>query len=181
MKKIDSLQLSLNELEKGFPGINKIWGTFLCDASKACFDSQSHVSSVNLLLEGISNSSCKVTWTGEIDDQSRRSWNDSQEMTEYGACGIAVLLIINLTHYTVIQRSKKGTGFDYWLGFKDSEIPFQNSARLEISGILKEENSNFNSRVNQKLKQTFPTDDTKLPAYVVVVEFSKPKAKTVMK
>jgi hypothetical protein len=175
------IQISLNELEAGLPGINKIWGAFLCDASKACFDNQNHISSVKLLLQGISTAECKVMWAGEIDEQSRRTWNDTQEMTEYGACGVAILLILKLTEYTVIERSKKGTGFDYWLGSKNSELPFQNSARLEVSGILRGDRSTFNSRVNQKLKQTFPTDNTKLPAYVIVVEFSEPKAKTVMK
>jgi hypothetical protein len=132
-------------------------------------------------LDGIIKVECEVKWSREIDEQARRSWNDTQEMTEYGACGVAVLLVLKFTEYTVIERSKKGTGFDYWLGFKNSELPFQNSARLEISGILKGDKVAFNSRVNQKLKQTFPTDNTKLPAYVVVVEFSEPKAKMVTK
>lgn len=176
-----SFQISLNELESGLPGINRICGSFLCDASRMCFDNQNHVSGIKIILEGISNAECKVVWTGEIDEQSRRTWNDTQEMTEYGACGIAILLILRLTEYTVIERSKKGTGFDYWLGYKNAELPFQNSARLEISGILKGDRLTFNSRVNQKLRQTFPTDYTELPAYVVVVEFSEPKAKTVTK
>ncbi len=181
MENSSGLQISLNELEKGLPGINTICGAFLCDASKLCFDNQSHSSGIKILLEGISNTECKVVWTGEIDEQSRRTWNDTQEMTEYGASGVAILFILRLTEYTVIERSKKGTGFDYWLGHKNSELPFQNSARLEISGILKGDRATFNSRVSQKLRQTFPTDNTKLPAYVVVVEFSEPKVKMVTK
>lgn len=181
MENNNSFQISLNELAKGLPGINSICGSFLCDASRVCLDNQNHTSGVKILLEGISNANCKIVWKGKIDEQSRRSWNDTQEMTEYGACGIAILLILKLTEYTVIERSKKGTGFDYWLGYRNSELPFQNSARLEISGILKGDRVTFNSRVSQKLKQTFPTDNTELPAYVVVVEFSEPKVKMVTK
>ena len=39
--------------------------------------------------------------------------------------------------YTVIHRSRKGTGFDYWLGDEknEDELPLQSKARLEVSGI----------------------------------------------
>jgi hypothetical protein len=47
------------------------------------------------------------------------------------------MLIRQLTQFTVIERSRKGTGFDYWLGSEDEagELPFQNKVRLEVSGI----------------------------------------------
>ncbi len=35
-------KLSLNELEKGLPGISISWGKFLCEASSYCFDFQKH-------------------------------------------------------------------------------------------------------------------------------------------
>jgi len=43
----------------------------------------------------------------------------------------------------VIERSRKGTGFDYWLGSADEvgELPFQNKVRLEVSGIGKADDS----------------------------------------
>jgi len=132
-------------------------------------------------LETLSNAEYEIVWTGKVTEQIKKTWNDTQEMTEYGASGVAILLILKLTKYTVIERSRKGTGFDYWLGDKNSLLPFQSSARLEVSGILKGDNTIFNSRVKQKLKQTFPTDSTNLPAYVVVVEFGLPKAKMVTK
>jgi hypothetical protein len=103
------------------------------------------------------------------------SWDDHQEATEAGATGLAFLLILNLTEFTIIRRARKGTGFDYWLGFKDAELPFQDAARLEISGILKGDAHEMRSRVRKKLKQTQPTDGV-LPAYIVVVEFGSPKS-----
>ena len=61
-----------------------------------------------------------------------------QEATEWGACGVAILVVNQVTGKVVIERSKKGTGFDYWLGDNDDgdSLPFANSARLEVSGIL---------------------------------------------
>ena len=84
---------------------------------------------------------------------------------------------MDTTSYTVIERSRKGTGFDYMLG--DSLDPlFTPKARLEVSGIMRETDGNtLDMRFHQKTAQTDKSDGTRLPAYVSVVEFSTPKAK----
>jgi hypothetical protein len=177
-----SLKISLDDLKDGsIPGISPVCGSFLCETSKVCFDIQNHSSNVRMSLRGIRDENCRVIWKGKVDDQMKRTWADPQEVTEYGACGVAIVLILKLTDYTVIERSRKGTGFDYWLGFKTSELPFENSARLEVSGILNGDDVVFNSRVKQKRNQTAPTDKTNLPAFIVVVEFGEPKSKVVKK
>ncbi|MEB3337992.1 MAG: hypothetical protein VKJ46_11045, partial [Leptolyngbyaceae bacterium] len=83
---------------------------------------------------------------------------------------------LKLTNLTVIERSRKGTGFDYWLGIQDSAsiLPFQRMARLEVSGIRKGHQGQINARVKQKTEQTRPSDAQGLPAYIIVVEFSRP-------
>ena len=40
-------------------------------------------------------------------------------------------IVASLTDYHIVQRSYKGTGFDYWLGLKKDPL-FQNAARLEV-------------------------------------------------
>ena len=99
--------------------------------------------------------------------------------TEHGAYGIACLLILDLTGLTVIQRSRKGTGFDFWLG-DDEELPFQNKARLEVSGIRQGDAARVAARVAQKKKQTGRSDGF-LPAYVIVVDFGTPLARVIKK
>jgi hypothetical protein len=108
----------------------------------------------------------------------KRAYNDLQRTTELGACGVAILLVRQVTGLTVVRASKKGTGFDYWLGRPTSEerLPFQESARLEVSGILSGTESQFSSRVKKKRRQTEVSDSTRLPAYAVVVEFGQPQA-----
>ena len=110
-----------------------------------------------------------------------RCWNDIEYTTEQAAYGIAFLVIQELTDYTVIERSRRGTGFDYWLGKKGetNELPFQNAVRLEVSGIRKGDDSRVKARVKLKVEQVSPTDD--IPAYIVVVEFSNPLAFIVKK
>jgi hypothetical protein len=106
-----------------------------------------------------------------VTEQTRRCWNDEQYTTEQAAYGFAFLLILQLTALTVIERSRKGTGFDYWLGTQGSTatLPFDRMARLEVSGIRSKGNrSQINARVKQKTAQTRASDAQGLPAYIIV-------------
>ncbi|SRR6266498_2705974 len=165
--------LDLSKLDNGLPGITPRWGCFLSEASSTCLVSQKHGLGVEMKVLGSQKAQFKIYWNSQVQSQAFAAWNDEQELTEYGACGIAIMLVLELTGYTVIQRAKKGTGVDYWLGYKESERPFENSARLEVSGILKGDDSDVKGRVKKKIKQTEPSDGP-LPAIVVVVEFGKP-------
>lgn len=172
--------LNLSILNRGLPGITPSWGGLLSEASATCLVSQNHQLGVEMSVLGTQKAQFKILWNNKIKSQEFAAWNDEQELTEYGACGIAIMLVLELTGYTVIQRAKKGTGVDYWLGFKESALPFENSARLEVSGIMKGNDKEVTGRVKKKIKQTKPSDGL-LPAYVVVVEFSKPLSHLVQK
>lgn len=131
-------------------------------------------------VTGTLSAIANVYWNAEITPQVLHAWEDEQELTEFGACGIAILLTLELTEYTVIRRARKGSGIDYWLGHTDAEHAFQDAARLEVSGILRGDSSDIRSRVEKKKKQTEQSDG-KLPAYIIVVEFSKPESYLVKK
>ena len=166
--------LNLNELDKGMPGITPAFGKVLAEAGGVCLESQGHSQGKLLTVksEG-SNKHYPLNWP-PVSEQTLRCWNDPEVATENGAVGVAVLLAKKEIGYAVIERSRKGTGFDYWMG-DDDEFPFQNKARLEISGIRSGDDCGVRTRIKQKLKQTDPSDG-ELPAYVVVVEFSAPLA-----
>lgn len=169
---MDLQRLQLNELEKGLPGITERFGGFLSEASSYCFTLKEHKSGAKMDVEGDLPSVFQVCWSNEITEQTQRTWNDSQELTEYAATGVALLLTVNLTEFTVIERAPKdGGGFDYWLGNKNSEV-FENSARLEISGILEETKTNTSkARIELKKKQVRQRDH-EFPAYIVVVNLA---------
>ncbi|MBU1627190.1 hypothetical protein KKB18_07455 [bacterium] len=147
----------------------------LYEVSSLCLHLHNHPQGVVLKVEGTFSTSYSVFWDIEITNQIINSWKPN-ELQERGAEGIALLLIYKLTKYTVIERSFAPTGFDYWIGEKESEDPFKEKARLEISGILKGSNQEFRNRIKQKINQTKKSDDLLLPAYVIVVEFSQPKS-----
>lgn len=112
----------------------------------------------------------------------KRSYNQDDAI-EDGAEAIAILLSIERTDYTAVERASTKTGIDYWLGFQNSDpnLPFHKAGRLEISGIMSENPRNkVSTRTGVKLNQTKPTDDT-FPVYVIIVEFSKPYAVMVQK
>ena len=166
--------LNLCELKKGLPAITPSFGQYLAEAGAICLESQGHQQGKQLQVKGEYSNSYILKWPG-VTDQKQRCLNDFEVATEHGAVGIAILLAKKLIGYAVVQRSRKGTGFDYWLG-DDSVAPFQNKARLEVSGIRNADDKAVKSRINKKLRQTDQSDITELPAYVVVVEFGRPLA-----
>lgn len=164
--------LDLKDLGHGLPAITPYFGMALAEAAGVCLESQNHAQGVQLRIRGYSNTSHPIAWP-EVTEQTRRCWNDHDVATEHGAVGIAVLLAQKEIGYTVIERSRRGTGFDYWMG--EESMPFQNKARLEISGIRKGNDQEVKARVRQKLRQTDQSDRS-LPTYVIVVEFGCPLA-----
>ena len=75
------------------------------------------------------------------------------------------------------MKAPQGTGFDYWLTSNDERNFFE--ARLEVSGLLKGTQAEIAQRQREKLRQTLRSDDTRLPAYVLIVEFGLPEARIV--
>lgn len=166
--------LNLSDLANGLPAISPAFGQYLAEAGAVCLESQGHSKGQELSVQGIQSKGYPLHWP-DVTDQIQRCLNDPDVATEHGAVGIAVLLMKRLIGYAVIQRSRKGTGFDYWLG-DEADVPFQNKARLEVSGIRNGDQKTVNARVREKLTQTEVSDETRLPAYIVVVEFGRPLA-----
>lgn len=180
--------LNLNVLKSGLPGVTKERSQDYLHALLVCLNDQQHQSGIEIVVkqtrQGNDYRAFRIEWGDVVTEQMLLTWNDMQEATEDAAYALAFLLIVELTRYTVIGRSAKTTGIDWWLGHKDETktLPFVKRARLEISGILRENSeSRIRSRVTQKLLQSELSDDTDLPAYVIVVEFSKPLAYVVQK
>lgn len=166
--------IELSELAGGMPAITPAFGQYLAEACAVCLESQGHSQGKTLSVRGTHQAIYTLTWPA-VTNQVLRCLNDPEVATEHGAVGIAVLLAKKVLGYTVIQRSRKGTGFDYWLGGTNT-VPFQNLARLEVSGIRKGDDGSIAARAKQKRRQVEPSDDTALPAHVVIVEFSRPTA-----
>jgi hypothetical protein len=169
--------IDITQLNKGLPTVTEKFCQMFAETAIFCLQHNSHKSS-HCVLDCINNINAddtfKLIWP-EPDKRINDTYNDLEEATEYGATGIAILLSIKLTKYSTVLRSYKTTGFDYWLGDKTDSL-FQEKARLEISGILNGNDTQFNTRIKQKFKQTNTSDNSGLECFVSVVEFGKPKA-----
>jgi hypothetical protein len=171
------MDLVLDNIKAGMPGISPTWGAFMFEACVVSLKRQEHNNlGTPLNVQGDYDIQVTLTWEDIFNEQINNAWHNQNEATEHGAECIAVLLALNLTDYTVIQRSTKYDGFDYWLG-KTGDPLFQKKARLEISGIFNNNISEVNKRYKVKLTQTDQSDHVNLPAFVGIVEFSNPLAK----
>jgi len=174
--------LDLRQLESGIPALTQALGRVHAEAAAVCLENQGHQEPASLQVRKIETPKYDLRWPA-ITDTMRRAYEDMERATELGAYGVAILLVKDQTGLTAVRQSRKGTGFDYWLGpdGTDDQLVFQDAARLEVSGILSGTDSQFLTRVKQKLKQTQPSDSSGLPAYACVVEFSRPQAEIATK
>ena len=169
----DSIQLNLPDLALGLPAITPAFGAALAEAGAICLSSQGHSQGVRLQLVGDWTNTCKLYWQ-PVTPQMLRCWNDRDYATEQAAYAVALLLMKQVKGFTVVERSRRGTGFDYWLGHQATdELLLQKLVRLEVSGIRQGTLPQVKARVKLKTEQ-LKSSAQPLPAYVVVVEFSQP-------
>ena len=177
--KSDLPSLRLSDLKNGIaPGVTPAKGASLAEAACVCLHFQGHGQDVTIILDGDVKKNYRLEWEQPTDEMCN-CYNDTQDATEEGAYAMSFLTVLDVTHFTVIRKSRKGTGVDWFLGYKDNL--FQNAARLEVSGILKGTTEQLAYRVKVKLEQTAQSDGQKLPAYVSVTEFGSPRMRFVQK
>lgn len=172
--------LSVLPLEPGNSCLFDSLANYMGACAAVCLEHEQHQSGVAMAVEGDQPTAVRLTWD-QLTQQHHRSCADLQEATEYGAYGLAILVVRETTGKAVLERSAKGPGFDFWVGDEeDNELPFQGLTRLEISGILSGDSKAVNSRVRVKKNQVAPSDDQG-PALIAVVEFGRPATKLVTK
>ena len=148
-----------------------------------CLVSSKHANGVSLdVIDDTATVPYLLSWPKQLDFEAINRSVNQDDATEEGAEAIALLVAVDRTDFTAVERATTSTGIDYWLGYKDNlNNPFKRAGRLEISGILKESDTNtVKARTKTKLAQTLPSDST-FSVYVVIVEFSRPYATMVMK
>jgi hypothetical protein len=167
-------KLKLDLLHDGSStGLSVRYGGFLAEAASVCLHLNKHNISVTFKVEGSIEETYEL-YRLDVDDIALKSFADIEEAVQFGAMGIAIILINVNTGWKAI-RSWKGTGFDYWFG-DDDIFPFQNKLRVEISGDFKGNDSELNQRLIQKIQQTNKSENVQIPACGVIVEFSIPKS-----
>lgn len=170
------MRLDINEISQGLPGLSTVSGKHLYEGCVVCLTRHRHKNSDTVFnVYGDNEINYSLIWDNIFDDQLDRTWADQFYATEQGAVCLAILLALNLTDYTIIEKSARRNGFDYWLGQK-GDVLFQKKARLEISGIFDGKEKDVRKRYQIKVRQTNISDSLNLPACIGIVEFSNPMA-----
>lgn len=155
-------------------GLSEGAAAYYAEAAAVVLESCEHVCGVRLDVAGSIEREYHIHWE-QVTDDVRACHADSQDATEHGAYGIAILVIYDATPYVAVEQSYKSTGFDWWLGEQQDEYPMQRKARLEVSGIRTGTLPQIRYRLQKKLKQTQQSDAMMLPALAVIVEYSRPR------
>ena len=184
MDNIDSATIILEDLMRGYPGLDSDAGASHRKAAMVCLDSQNHESGVHCELKSLTEteSILRLKWNGAVTQQMKNTWYDRREATEMGAAGVAILVILAFTEYSILRRMDidEKTGMDYWLSKKANvgdltENFLQGDARLEVAGRRSASTGTIRGIVQSKLKRSAKSDKTGTPAYVIVMEFSRPE------
>ena len=129
-------QVNLDIISTGtISGLTARKGASMAEAAAYCLNRQGHSSGVSMGVNGTWPTSILLNWNIPINADTRATYDDIQDSTEEGACGIAIITVLALTRFTKVTRSRKGTQCYYWLGDDSSQL-FQGTVKLEVSGIL---------------------------------------------
>jgi hypothetical protein len=180
-------KLDLTKLLDGMPQLDASWVEIFAKCCTVCLEYHNHSRGIELVVnvkidKELVDYFAITNWI-PLEDKIKRTFNNLNDAVEYAACGIAGLLIWEFTEYEVIEQAQIGNGVDYWLRKKEFDVnnPFIHSARLEVSGILSGDISVIKNRLKRKLEQTKLSDTSSIPAFVVIVEFSRPEVSVVKK
>lgn len=168
--------LALNKLYENIPALTQPMACMFEEVSIFCLESQGHTTGTQMAVRGTYPAEFIITWSYNTTNRAELCYTDNDDTTQWAACAISLLLIRELTQFTAVERTKKGPGIDYWLGDKDDldDNFLAHKARLEVSGIRSGGDQEITKRLKQKIRQTDRSDDTNLPAFASVVEFSRP-------
>jgi len=174
-------KFALESLSEGIPAIPDEAVGFYKQNCMVCFHKNGHKSGVNLTVSYNELSPAfEISWKGDVSEQLLHAYNDTRRATDFAACAIALILVRELTDFTAIEPSCIGTTIDYYLipQHQAGDLIFNHAARLEVSGILTEnEDNTVDNRIKQKTRRLKPEGD--LPDLITVVEFSRPWSKMV--
>jgi len=168
--RVQRAKLALSSLRRGMEGLSPCKGRELAEAAEVCLHHGRHRSGVQLSVTGHWQTTRALVFE-EPSPQALRTHADLQEATESGACALAIVVARDETGMEVIERARKGTGVDYWLGHVVGVF----EARLEVSGILEGGDGQVARRARQKLEQMVRSDADGIPGYAAVVEFASPR------
>lgn len=144
------------------------------ECAAVCLDVVGHHQRVQMTLTGMGDVATVALEWDAATDVMQRSHADLQVAAERGALAVVASLVHDLTDDLFFAQSVKSTGIDYWLARRTDRL-FQRTARLEVSGMLRDRDG---YEVRRRLKARHERLDTladERPARIAVVVFDEPR------
>jgi hypothetical protein len=172
------MNLKLEDLKDAMTYFSNIQCLGLTENCIVALEDIPHKNGCELEVSGLYEGKISLDWDTVVN---KNGYKEKKKFTEKGAEALSFFLAMEFTEYEILEESEIGTGVDYWLGYGENHEKYDPlnffNARLEISGILRETPTNsFKKRIEEKKKQTNASNNTGIPAYVSVIEFSNLKA-----
>jgi hypothetical protein len=128
----------------------------------------------NLLIEPF-----KLGWFTVITPSLAASYREENRITDYAAMCMALILSSNFIDFDDVEVSRQGEGVDFWFSQKGKTGAI---GRIEVSGISAATTTNsVKNRLKMKLTQTNQSDNSGVPVYIAIIEFSQPEALYILK
>ncbi len=166
------------ELKRQAKNISNAICHFYSEALQVALERNHHQSGISLKVIGDFNKTIKLLWAKRMKNTGHE---ERRVLVEMAAYGIAFYLVTDLTEYEIIQQGLQGDGFDYWLGYKESNPKYDPdnflNAGLEVSGIFNDSLSVVERRVKDKIAQVRRKNPDGFSTYIVVTEFGQPLSK----
>ncbi len=138
-KMTETILLDLDDLNSNIPALTDSFAKLMQEAVIMCMKPYSHTSGISYNLRDFDQVlvEVKIKWKTLYSERIRSAFGTPRNAAERAGEGIAILIILARSDYTVIERSRIGDGFDFWLSRsdEDDQFPFQYEAGLEAKGL----------------------------------------------
>ena len=171
--------LDLDDLTTDIPALTDSFAKQMQEAVVMCMTPHHHSSGVAGDIRDLDTvlAEFQIKWTTSYSERAKRAFGDARNAAERAGEGIAILTVLALTEYTVIERAPIGGGFDFWLSRRDDDdtFLFQRDAGLEVKSLSDAKyNSEIVRAVRRGIDQAQRANHAKLPLLVLAAEFSRP-------
>ena len=175
----ETVVLDLDKLNQALPRVRASLINYIYDAAVFLLNHHRHQTGLRCEVRNLEEklNFATLVWTRPYSESMINTFGDTDYAVEFAAEGVACLTFRATTQYTAIKRSQRNDGVDFWLTECDDldKFPFQFAARMESKGITEARYpSDIKAKVDEGISQSKRSDETRLPAYIIVTDFGEP-------
>lgn len=161
--------MAIARLHDRHPGLTESVAGLFSDSAAVCL-SRHHISPIEMVVSNeTSAQQYSVAWSAP-DALMLRALANTDETTEFGACGVTLAAIEAMAGLVAVERADRRTGADYYVAADAKSFSLEAAIRLEISGVDHGAESIVAARLREKVRQA-RRGISDLPAIASVVGF----------